>query len=195
MFINPVKIHSNIHRVELDDIRLKHVMHTHNDNKKAISVYGMNVVIAVSCQSMKDLAITDGCCLYSRKEIFIRGLISNASDALDKLRFLSVIESSLLRDAGYLEIRIRSDPGNGTITITGTGIGMTKEELIDCLGTIAQSGTSKFLRALKENKDVGVDNSLMGQFGVGLCVAHRNRKSEGSGATGYRMRIGAQIRF
>ncbi|KAK7307015.1 hypothetical protein VNO77_39701 [Canavalia gladiata] len=109
--------------------------------------------------------------LYSHKEIFLRELVSNASDALDKLRFLSVTEPSLLGDAGDLEIRIKSDPDNGTITITDTGIGMTKEELIDCLGTIAQSGTSKFLKALKENKDMGADNGLIGQFGVGFYSA------------------------
>ncbi|XP_019460635.1 PREDICTED: heat shock protein 90-5, chloroplastic-like [Lupinus angustifolius] len=109
--------------------------------------------------------------LYSHKEVFLRELVSNASDALDKLRFLSVTEPSLLGDAGELEIRIKPDPDNGTITITDTGIGMTKEELIDCLGTIAQSGTSKFLKALKENKDLGADNGLIGQFGVGFYSA------------------------
>ncbi|KAJ1412073.1 Ribosomal protein S5 domain 2-type fold [Sesbania bispinosa] len=109
--------------------------------------------------------------LYSHKEVFLRELVSNASDALDKLRFLSVTEPSLLGDAGELEIRIKPDPDNGTVTITDTGIGMTKEELIDCLGTIAQSGTSKFLKALKENKDLGADNGLIGQFGVGFYSA------------------------
>ncbi|KAE9451121.1 hypothetical protein C3L33_16978, partial [Rhododendron williamsianum] len=109
--------------------------------------------------------------LYSHKEVFLRELVSNASDALDKLRFLSVTDSSLLGDAGELEIRIKPDPDNGTITITDTGIGMTKEELINCLGTIAQSGTSKFLKALKENKDLGADNGLIGQFGVGFYSA------------------------
>ncbi|XP_041010371.1 heat shock protein 90-5, chloroplastic [Juglans microcarpa x Juglans regia] len=109
--------------------------------------------------------------LYSHKEVFLRELVSNASDALDKLRFLSVTEPSLLGDSGELEIRIKPDPDNGTITITDTGIGMTKEELIDCLGTIAQSGTSKFLKALKENNDLGADNSLIGQFGVGFYSA------------------------
>ncbi|XP_059317102.1 heat shock protein 90-5, chloroplastic [Lycium ferocissimum] len=109
--------------------------------------------------------------LYSHKEVFLRELVSNASDALDKLRFLSLTEPSLLGDSGELEIRVKPDPDNGTITVTDTGIGMTKEELIDCLGTIAQSGTSKFLQALKENKDVGADNGLIGQFGVGFYSA------------------------
>ncbi|KAJ0828603.1 putative Heat shock protein Hsp90 family [Helianthus annuus] len=109
--------------------------------------------------------------LYSHKEIFLRELVSNASDALDKLRFLSVTDPSLLGDAGELEIRIKPDPEKGTITISDTGIGMTREDLIDCLGTIAQSGTSKFLNALKENKDLGSDNSLIGQFGVGFYSA------------------------
>ncbi|KAF0913803.1 hypothetical protein E2562_024890 [Oryza meyeriana var. granulata] len=109
--------------------------------------------------------------LYSHKEVFLRELVSNASDALDKLRFLSVTDSSVLSDGGELEIRIKPDPDAGTITITDTGIGMTKDELKDCLGTIAQSGTSKFLKALKENKDLGADNGLIGQFGVGFYSA------------------------
>ncbi|CAL0315277.1 unnamed protein product [Lupinus luteus] len=109
--------------------------------------------------------------LYSHKEVFLRELVSNASDALDKLRFLSVTDPSLLGDAGELEIRVKTDPDNGTITISDTGIGMTKEELIDCLGTIAQSGTSKFLKALKENKDLAADSGLIGQFGVGFYSA------------------------
>ncbi|EEC84746.1 hypothetical protein OsI_31743 [Oryza sativa Indica Group] len=109
--------------------------------------------------------------LYSHKEVFLRELVSNASDALDKLRFLSVTDSSVLSDGGELEIRIKPDPEAGTITITDTGIGMTKDELKDCLGTIAQSGTSKFLKALKENQDLGADNGLIGQFGVGFYSA------------------------
>ncbi|RCV12097.1 hypothetical protein SETIT_2G241600v2 [Setaria italica] len=109
--------------------------------------------------------------LYSHKEVFLRELVSNASDALDKLRFLSVTDPSVLADGGELEIRIKPDQDAGTITITDTGIGMTKDELKDCLGTIAQSGTSKFLKALKENKDLGADNGLIGQFGVGFYSA------------------------
>nr|XP_027103113.1 heat shock protein 90-6, mitochondrial-like [Coffea arabica] len=109
--------------------------------------------------------------LYSNKEVFLRELISNASDALDKLRFLSVTEPELLKDAVDLDIRIQTDKDNGIVTITDTGIGMTREELVDCLGTIAQSGTAKFLKALKESKDSGGDSNLIGQFGVGFYSA------------------------
>ncbi|KAF8391665.1 hypothetical protein HHK36_023972 [Tetracentron sinense] len=117
--------------------------------------------------------------LYSNKEVFLRELISNASDALDKLRFLSVTEPELLKDAPDLDIRVQTDKDNGIITITDTGIGMTRQELIDCLGTIAQSGTAKFLKALKacvsakfDSKDSGGDSNLIGQFGVGFYSAY-----------------------
>ncbi|KDP29908.1 hypothetical protein JCGZ_18477 [Jatropha curcas] len=109
--------------------------------------------------------------LYSNKEVFLRELISNASDALDKLRFLGVTEPGLLKDAADLDIRIQTDKDDGIVTITDTGIGMTRQELIDCLGTIAQSGTAKFLKALKDSKDAGADNNLIGQFGVGFYSA------------------------
>ncbi|XP_045828669.1 heat shock protein 90-6, mitochondrial-like [Trifolium pratense] len=109
--------------------------------------------------------------LYSNKEVFLRELISNASDALDKLRFLSVTEPELMKDAVDFDIRILADKDNGIITITDTGIGMTKQELVDCLGTIAQSGTAKFLKAVKDNKGAGGDNNLIGQFGVGFYSA------------------------
>ncbi|XXG53830.1 hypothetical protein AAC387_Pa03g1859 [Persea americana] len=109
--------------------------------------------------------------LYSNKEVFLRELISNASDALDKLRFLSVTEPELLKEAVDLDVRIQTDKDNGIITITDTGIGMTRQELVDCLGTIAQSGTAKFLKALKDSKDAGTDNNLIGQFGVGFYSA------------------------
>ncbi|KAI8031674.1 hypothetical protein LOK49_LG01G04264 [Camellia lanceoleosa] len=75
--------------------------------------------------------------------------LSNASDALDKLRFLSVTDPNLLKDGVDLDIRIQTDKDNGIITITDSGIGMTRQELVDCLGTIAQSGIAKFLKALK----------------------------------------------
>ncbi|KAG8364481.1 hypothetical protein BUALT_Bualt18G0001800 [Buddleja alternifolia] len=119
--------------------------------------------------------------LYSNKEVFLRELIrhvlgaifhpSNASDALDKLRFLSVTDNQLLKDGVDLDIRIQTDKDNGIITITDTGIGMMHQELVDCLGTIAQSGTAKFLKALKDSKDAGTDSNLIGQFGVGFYSA------------------------
>ncbi|MED6198240.1 hypothetical protein PIB30_064260 [Stylosanthes scabra] len=138
------------------------------EKEEATDVPGEKFEYQAEVSRLLDLIVHS---LYSHKEVFLRELVSNASDALDKLRFLSVTEPSLLGDAGELEIRIKPDPDNGTITITDTGIGMTKEELIDCLGTIAQSGTSKFLKALKENKDLGADNGLIGQFGVGFYSA------------------------
>ncbi|VFQ93703.1 unnamed protein product [Cuscuta campestris] len=109
--------------------------------------------------------------LYSNKEVFLRELISNASDALDKLRFLGVTEPELLKDGVDLDIRIQTDKENGIITITDSGIGMTRQEIVDCLGTIAQSGTAKFLKALKDSKDAGADSNLIGQFGVGFYSA------------------------
>lgn len=109
--------------------------------------------------------------LYSNKDVFLRELISNASDALDKLRFLSVTQPDLLKDGYDLDIRIQTDKDNGIITITDTGIGMSRQELVDCLGTIAQSGTAKFLKALKDSKDAGADSNLIGQFGVGFYSA------------------------
>ncbi|GLT27436.1 hypothetical protein SLA2020_024330 [Shorea laevis] len=109
--------------------------------------------------------------LYSNKEVFLRELISNASDALDKLRYLSVTQQELLKDTVDLDIRIQTDKDNGIVTITDSGIGMTRQELVDCLGTIAQSGTAKFLKAVKESKESGADNNLIGQFGVGFYSA------------------------
>ncbi|KAL6010118.1 hypothetical protein ACLOJK_000549 [Asimina triloba] len=93
------------------------------------------------------------------------------SDALDKLRFLSVTEPELLKEAVDLDIRIQTDIDNEIITIVDTGIGMTKQEVIDCLGTIAQSGTAKFSKAVKDSKEAGVDSNLISQFGVGFYSA------------------------
>ncbi|XP_024391591.1 heat shock protein 90-5, chloroplastic [Physcomitrium patens] len=108
--------------------------------------------------------------LYSHKEVFLRELVSNASDALDKLRFLSVTDPKLMEPNPNMEIRIKADKDAGTITLIDSGIGMTREELVDSLGTIAQSGTAKFMKAMKENKENSSDN-LIGQFGVGFYSA------------------------
>ncbi|CAG9461927.1 unnamed protein product [Pedinophyceae sp. YPF-701] len=108
--------------------------------------------------------------LYSNREIFLRELVSNASDALDKIRLASVQNAEVLGAATDLEIRIRGDQDSGTLVIEDSGVGMTREELISSLGTIARSGTRKFMEALKEQQAAG-DSNLIGQFGVGFYSA------------------------
>jgi molecular chaperone HtpG len=104
--------------------------------------------------------------LYSNKEIFLRELISNASDAVDKLRFEALADSSLYEDSPDLRVRIDADVAARTITIHDNGIGMSREEAIEHLGTIAKSGTSQFLNGL--SGDQKKDTQLIGQFGVGF---------------------------
>ncbi|KAL1919870.1 uncharacterized protein VTP21DRAFT_1802 [Calcarisporiella thermophila] len=111
--------------------------------------------------------------LYKTREIFLRELISNASDALDKIRFLALTDKDALSTNPTLNITIAADKKRRTLTITDSGIGMTKQQLRDNLGTIAKSGTSEFIAALEENKNKGVADSsnLIGQFGVGFYSA------------------------
>jgi len=104
--------------------------------------------------------------LYSNKEIFLRELISNASDACDKLRFEALDNSALYEDAPNLEVRILVDKANKTLTIRDNGIGMSAQEAIDHLGTIAKSGTKEFMGRL--SGDQQKDAQLIGQFGVGF---------------------------
>ena len=107
--------------------------------------------------------------LYSQKEIFLRELISNSSDAIDKRRFEALTDSSLLSDSQELAVIINTDKDAKTLTISDNGIGMSHDELIDNIGTIARSGTKKFMEALKSNADQEKDDvSLIGQFGVGF---------------------------
>jgi molecular chaperone HtpG len=107
--------------------------------------------------------------LYSHREIFLRELISNASDACDRLRFLAIGDSALTADDPELGIRIDADPKAGTVTITDNGIGMTREEAVVNLGTIARSGTAEFFRALPGDEQKA--SQLIGQFGVGFYSA------------------------
>ena len=107
--------------------------------------------------------------LYSNKEIFLRELISNASDAADKLRFKALSNPTLYEGDGELRVRVSFDADKGTLTISDNGIGMTREQVIDHLGTIAKSGTKEFLTAL--GQDQAKDSQLIGQFGVGFYSA------------------------
>jgi molecular chaperone HtpG len=104
--------------------------------------------------------------LYSNKEIFLRELISNASDACDKLRFTAVSDASLYEDDIELKVKVSFDKEQGTITISDNGIGMTREEVIENIGTIAKSGTKAFLASI--TGDQKNDANLIGQFGVGF---------------------------
>lgn len=104
--------------------------------------------------------------LYSNKEVFLRELISNASDALDKLHFLSLTDQKLLSDDPILRIRVKTDKDAGTLTISDNGIGMTVEEAQEHLGTIAKSGTDEFFKSL--SGDAAKDSQLIGRFGVGF---------------------------
>ena len=104
--------------------------------------------------------------LYSKKEIFLRELISNASDAIDKRRFEALTDADLLPNEEEMRIRISLDKENNSITIADTGLGMSESEVVENIGTIARSGTKKFMQALESEKSEDVN--LIGQFGVGF---------------------------
>ncbi len=114
-------------------------------------------------QKLLDLMIHS---LYSNKEIFLRELISNASDAADKLRFEALSDDGLYEGTGELQVRVSFDPDARTVTVRDNGIGMTREEIASNLGTIARSGTRQFFESL--TGDSAKDTQLIGQFGVGF---------------------------
>ncbi|KAL1495056.1 hypothetical protein ABEB36_010536 [Hypothenemus hampei] len=109
--------------------------------------------------------------LYRNKEIFLRELISNASDALDKIRLLSLTNKSVLDAISELNIRIKADKDTGMLHITDTGIGMTRNDLVNNLGTIAKSGTAEFLGKMQSAESSQELNDMIGQFGVGFYSA------------------------
>ncbi len=113
--------------------------------------------------------------LYKEKEIFIRELVSNASDALEKLRYIQLTEKDIFDENLPLEISISTDDVANTITVKDFGLGMTRQELVENLGTIAHSGSKAFLEAVKKGADLGDD--LIGQFGVGFYSVFMVAKS------------------
>ncbi len=139
--------------------------------------------------------------LYSHREIFLRELISNASDACDRLRFAAIADSALSADDPEFGIRIDADPAAATVTITDNGIGLTREEAIANLGTIARSGTREFFRSLSGDEQKA--SQLIGQFGVGFYSAFivaervevRSRKAGAAPEAGVRWESGAEGDF
>ena len=109
--------------------------------------------------------------LYSEKEVFLRELISNSSDACDKLRYATITDSKLAKDTTDFKIEIDLNKKEKTITISDNGIGMTRDEMVESLGTIAKSGTQAFMESLEGKDDKDVQSSLIGQFGVGFYSA------------------------
>ncbi|MYX72783.1 molecular chaperone HtpG [Streptomyces sp. SID3915] len=109
--------------------------------------------------------------IYSNKDVFLRELISNSSDALDKLRLETLRDDTLQADTSDLHISIEADKEKRTLTVRDNGIGMSHDEVVQLIGTIANSGTAKFLRELKEAKDAAASEELIGQFGVGFYAS------------------------
>jgi molecular chaperone HtpG len=109
--------------------------------------------------------------IYSNKDIFLRELVSNASDALDKLRLTSFLDKDLQVDTSDLHIDIELDKEQRTLTVRDNGIGMSRDEVVQLIGTIAKSGTAELLQKLRESKDAAASQDLIGQFGVGFYAS------------------------
>ncbi|MGH4013647.1 MAG: molecular chaperone HtpG [Pseudonocardiaceae bacterium] len=128
--------------------------------------------------------------IYSNKDVFLRELVSNASDALDKLRLEAFRDKDLQAETGDLHVAIEVDRERRTLTVRDNGIGMTRDEVVGLIGTLAKSGTGEFLRKLKESQDAAASHELIGQFGIGFyasfmvadkvtLVTRHGRSSEG----------------
>ncbi len=109
--------------------------------------------------------------IYSNKDTFLRELVSNASDALDKLRLEAFRDKELQADTDDLHIEIDTDSENRTLTVRDNGIGMSRDDVVALIGTIAKSGTAEFLKKLKETKDSAASQDLIGQFGIGFYAS------------------------
>ena len=110
--------------------------------------------------------------LYSHKEVFLRELVSNAADALDKLRFQAISQPELMAAGESLTVRVSIDSATKTVTIADNGIGMSEQELAENLGTIARSGTREFAKRIEAARESAADTpNLIGQFGVGFYSA------------------------
>jgi heat shock protein 90kDa beta len=132
-----------------------------------------NYLFQAEVHRMLDIVVNS---LYQNKDVFLRELISNASDALDKFRYLTLTQGDKYKDGADVPLKIELDYNKdaGTLTIRDTGVGMTHNEMIENLGTVARSGTAKFLEALKEsggNDSSGGGVDQIGQFGVGFYSA------------------------
>jgi molecular chaperone HtpG len=124
----------------------------------------VNMEFKTETKQLLDLMIHS---LYSHKEIFLRELVSNASDAIDRVRYESLTNKDVVEGEADYKIKLIADKDEGTLTISDNGIGMTKDEIIEALGTIAHSGTKEFLAVL-QSKEIKDNPELIGQFGVGF---------------------------
>ncbi|CAN5577586.1 hypothetical protein BH24DEI1_BH24DEI1_00860 [soil metagenome] len=106
--------------------------------------------------------------LYSEREIFLRELVSNASDALNRFKLEALTDQNVLQPGAELAIWIEADPETRTLTIRDSGVGMTREEMVQYLGTIAHSGAKSFIEALQEAERADAAKDVIGQFGVGF---------------------------
>jgi heat shock protein beta len=135
------------------------------EDEAALDANKESFVFQAEVNRLMDIIINS---LYKNREVFLRELISNASDALDKIRFLAVSASDMLGDKKDLGIWISFNDKLKTLTIKDTGVGMTRSDLVNNLGTLAKSGTKNFLDALGDGADMG----LIGQFGVGFYAVY-----------------------